>query len=78
MLLILNKIKRLHLRTTQRYSVRGSRGRTFRAMEAVLPLQASLFKKVTNESYFFNGVDSEPLRVYNSTKASKRVNRQGY
>lgn len=56
----------------------GSRGRTFRAMEAVLPLQASLFKKVTNESYFFNGVDSEPLRVYNSTKASKRVNRQGY
>ena len=45
----------------------GSRGRTFRAMEAVLPLQASLFKKVTNESYFFNSVDSEPLRVYNST-----------
>ena len=56
----------------------GSRGRTFRAMEAVLPLQAPLFKKVTNESYFFNAVDSEPLRVYNSTKASKRVNRQGY
>lgn len=56
----------------------GSRGRTFRAMEAVLPLQALLFKKVTNEAYIFNRIDSEPLRVYNSTEQGECINGQSY